>query len=126
MVSVWSPTRTTPVRGSPPFAPIATRKLPLPVPVPPAATVIHAASLETVQVQADCVVTLTASSSRSVPTLCVSGDRRYVHDVREPGCSTVTVLPATVIVPRRTSPVFGATVRRTAALPAPSPGTTRL
>ncbi len=43
-----------------------------------------------------------------------------------PAWRSCTVTPAIVAVPRRGSPVFGATARRTAALPAPSPGTTRL
>ena len=104
------------------FAPTSNVTVPDPLPLAPAATVIHDALLAAVHVQPVVVVTLNDRPVAAVDaTATVSAFTAYEHagGVTVPDCVTVTVCPATSIVPVLEPPLFAATPKVTLPLPVP-------
>jgi hypothetical protein len=94
--------------------------VPLPVPLLPPVTVIHAVLLLTpVQVHPLVVVTAAVCDPPAASTLCAVGAMLKLH---APACVTVSVCPAIVSVPvRGVADVFAATVYATEPFPVPLP-----
>jgi hypothetical protein len=98
----------------------ATVKLTVPVPLPlaPAVTVIHAALLTAVHAQPVVVVTLVLPVPPGATAFSEVGETVNTHGAAS--CVTVTVWPATVSVPvRELVDVFAATLKLTVPLPLP-------
>ena len=110
---------TTPVRGVPAvFAWIESVTVPLPLPVAPLVTMIHAALLTAVHAQPGSAETLTVFVEAGAFTDTVVVDSVYVQ--AWPAWLTVKVCPATVIVAVRTVVVgFSAALNPMASLPFP-------
>jgi len=84
--------------------------VPLPLPLAPAVTVIHAALLVAVQVHPAPAVTLTVPLVATAVDSVVD-DGRIVNVQGAPGCVIVKVLPPTVSVPVRAAvDVFAVTL----------------
>src|SRR5438094_9244620 len=81
------------------FAATVYLTVPLPLPLAPAVTVIHAALLAAVHVQPVTVVTFAVAVPPAAGSDCVVGAVVKVHAA---ACVTVTVCPAIVSVPVRT------------------------
>jgi hypothetical protein len=108
---------TVPVRAGPLFAATEYETVPLPVPLAPAVTVIHAALLAAVQghVPAE-AVTLTVPVDAVAAGLTEVGEIVYVQPF---AWLIVKVLVPIVIVPLRAGPTFAATEYETVPLPFP-------
>jgi len=105
------------------FAPTSNVTVPDPLPLAPAATVIHGAVLAAVHVQPVVVVTLTDRPVVAVDAAAIvsglTANEQGAGWVTVPGCVTVTACPATSIVPVLEPPLFAATPKVTLPLPVP-------
>ncbi len=109
-VNVTPPIETVPVRAAAMvFAATVYESVPLPVPVPPAVTVIHASLLIAVQPQPVGALTVT---TLDVPDDVVDTDAGETPETQlTPACVTVNVWPPIVSVPvREVVPVLAATL----------------
>jgi hypothetical protein len=88
----------------------------LPLPLVPDAMLIHEALLRAVHAQPDAAVTATVPSPPPAGSDRVSG---AIANVQPSPCCTVTVCPATVIVPERDGPLVAAARKLTLPLPLP-------
>jgi hypothetical protein len=115
------PIATTAVRGAVAvFSAMSSATVPLPVPLPPDATPIHAAPDDTVQSHAAPVVTSTLADDAAGPTDTPILESAIVQVL--PACATEIMRPAAVIVPEREKPlVFCMTLKFTVPLPLPDP-----
>jgi hypothetical protein len=112
-----------PLRPGPVFAAMARVTVPLPVPLAAPDTVSHPAFGVTDQAHPVPLVTLkdVVPDAEATDTDC--GDSANVHaGAGAAACVIVTVCPATVSVPVRSLPVFGAAVNAIDALPRPLDG----
>jgi hypothetical protein len=89
---------------------------PLPLPLAPPVTLIQSALLAAVHVQPVAAVTPTVPDPPLPGTLVLVDESAYEQ---APGCVTVKVCPAAVIVPVLAGPVFAAALNRTVPLPVP-------
>jgi hypothetical protein len=105
-----------PLRSAPVLAAIDSCTAPLPVPEAPAVTVIQGTFDAAVHAHPFPAVTLTVVDPPAALIPCCSGAMVNVQAVP---CVTVNVSPATVSVPTRPGPVFGAAVKLTVPLPLP-------
>jgi hypothetical protein len=86
----------------------------------PFGNVTHDTGLDADHGQLFCVFTVTVAVVASGLTVTMMGEIVYVQD--PPGCETVTVCPATVTVPLRSTPVvFAATLNVARPSPGPPP-----
>ena len=105
-----------PVRAGPLFGAATNWTSPFPVPDAPAVTVIQSTSLVAVHVQAPVTITRMFPLPPSATEHVVAGTNTHSHG--DPWF-TVRTLEATVTVPVRGGPLFGATVNGTCAGPLP-------
>jgi hypothetical protein len=115
-VKVWPAIVAVPLRDSLVFVATSNCTLPLPVPLAPDDTRIHASLLCAIHVQSGAVAIEAVTVCPAMPTSLVAGEIVYVQPL---ACSTVNVRPAAVIVPARGGPWFAPTEYATLAGPLP-------
>ncbi len=113
----WPAIVTVPLRAAPVLAATLNPTVPLPVPVAPDVTVIHAAFDVAVHPHAEPAVTATVPVPPLAPTDSLAGAIAKPHTA--PPWLTVKVCPAIVSVPLRAALLFAATLNRTAPFPVP-------
>jgi hypothetical protein len=123
-VTACPPTETVPLRAGPVFAATERSTEPLPVPLAPAVTVIHAAFDTAVHAQLADVMTSTRARAPPAGDEIVSGVTVIAHPL---SWAIVNVWPAMMAVPLRGAPAFTSMERRTVSLPLPiAPATTAI
>src|SRR5688500_1443 len=109
---------SVPDRGAPvAFASTVNCTAPGPDPDAPSVITSHGAALTAVQAQPGPAVTDTLLAPPDAPMVC---DVALRPNVQPLSCVTVTVRPATAIVPLRAGPALGAIDRSTPPLPLPA------